>query len=95
VRKERKMLRELIQLETEEQTYQTLLLKEDTSREVEVHEAKQVDFSRIYEHLRQGGSVFITSKHSQKLPLPNIIRKSKPRKRKAARTVTAFYYDHV
>ncbi len=49
------MLRELLQLDREELTYQTILLKEDASREVEVHEEKQVDFLKIQEHLKQGG----------------------------------------
>ncbi len=89
------MLRELLQLDREELTYQTILLKEDASREVEVHEEKQVDFFKIQEHLKQGGSVFITSKSTEKLPLPNIFSKNKPRKRRAAKTVTAFYFDHI
>jgi len=75
------MLRELIQAENEKAyTFQTMLLKDDASREVEVHEAQEVDFCRIQEHLRRGGSVFITSKNSQKLPLPTFSRKhSRPR----------------
>jgi len=94
-RKEKNMLRELIQAENEKAyTFQTMLLKDDASREVEVHEAQEVDFCRIQEHLRQGGSVFITSKHSQKLPMPTLTRRA-PRKRKAARIVTALYFDHV
>ena len=96
-RKEKKnMLRELLQVKDENtHTFQTMLLKNDASREVEVHEAQEVDFCRIQEHLRQGGSVFITSKNSQKLPLPTLISRRGPRKRKAARTVTALYFNHV
>lgn len=90
------MLRELIQIEnTKECTFQTMLLTNDASREVEVHESQEVDFGRIQEHLKRGGSVFITSKLSQKLPLPTVPGRRAPRKRKAVRTVTALYFDHV
>ena len=41
-----------------------------TSEDVEVQEAKQVDFFQVKEHLKNGGSVFITSKESQKLSYP-------------------------
>ncbi len=90
------MLRELIQVKAEKVcTFQTMLLKNDKSREVEVHESQEVDFGRIQEHLMQGGSVFITSRPSQKLPLPMLRSRRAPRKRKAVRTVTALYFDHV
>lgn len=49
--------------------FQVLLLDNDVSEDVEVQEAKQVNFSQVKEHLRNGGSVFITSKGSQKLSL--------------------------
>lgn len=49
-----------------EPMYQVLLLDNDTSDEVEVQEADQVNFFQVKEHLKNGGSVFITSKHSQK-----------------------------
>jgi hypothetical protein len=94
-REEKNLLREIIEADNEKIcTYQTMLLKNDESREVEVHESKELDFYRIQEHLRQGGSVFITGKPSQKLPMP-ILKSRRPRKRKAVRTVTAFYFDHV
>jgi hypothetical protein len=50
--------------------FQILLLDNDVSEDVEVQEAKQVNFSQVKKHLRNGGSVFITSKGSQKLSLP-------------------------
>ncbi len=50
--------------------FQVLLLDNDTSEDVEVQEAKQVDFFQVKEHLKNGGSVFITSKDSQKLVYP-------------------------
>ena len=50
--------------------YQVLLLDNDTSLDVEIQEAQQVDFCQVKEHLKNGGSVFITSKNSQKLQFP-------------------------
>ncbi len=50
--------------------FQVLLLDNDASEDVEVQEAKQVDFFQVKEHLKNGGSVFITSKGSQKLIYP-------------------------
>ena len=47
--------------------FQVLLLDNDASEDIEVKEAKQVNFFQVKEHLKNGGSVFITSKHSQKL----------------------------
>ena len=47
--------------------FQVLLLNNDTSDDVEVQEADQVDFFQVRKHLKNGGSVFITSKASQKL----------------------------
>jgi hypothetical protein len=47
--------------------FQVLLLNNDASDDVEVQEAYQVDFFEVRKHLKNGGSVFITSKNSQKL----------------------------
>jgi len=46
--------------------FQVLLLDNDATDEVEVQEAEQVNFMQVKEHLKNGGSVFITSKTSQK-----------------------------
>ena len=51
--------------------YQVLLLDNDQSQDVEVQEAEQVDFGVVKEHLKNGGSVFITRKDTQKIDLPN------------------------
>jgi hypothetical protein len=53
--------------------FQVLLLDNDRSEDVEVKEAKQVDFYQVKEHLKNGGSVFITSRNPQKQahPKPN------------------------
>jgi hypothetical protein len=47
--------------------FQVLLLDNGDSQDVEVQESKQVNFYHVKEHLKNGGSVFITSKGSQKL----------------------------
>jgi hypothetical protein len=72
--------------------FQVLLLDNDTSQDVEVQEAEQVDFARVQEHLAHGGSVFITSKRSQKIAPPKT--KKTPRNKNAGR-VTALYIDHA
>lgn len=46
--------------------FQVLLLNNDESKDVKVHEAKRVDFLTVKAHLQNGGSVFITSKSMQK-----------------------------
>jgi hypothetical protein len=84
------VLREPIEIKTEKiPTYQVMLLCNDASKQVEIHEERDVDFIRIQEHLQQGGSVFITSATSQKIAPPRTPR------RRALKTVTAFYFDHV
>jgi hypothetical protein len=88
------MLRGLLRSDSEkEYTFQTMLLENDTTKEVDIYESQEVDFCQIKEHLRKGGSVFITSKPSQKLNPQPINHKRTPRKRKAVKTVTAFYFD--
>jgi hypothetical protein len=47
-------------------TFQVLLLNNDASDYVEIQEADQVNFFQVKKHLKNGGSVFITSKTSQK-----------------------------
>jgi len=50
--------------------FQVLLIDNDDSEDVEIREAKKVDFFQVKEHLKNGGSFFITSKPSQKLVYP-------------------------
>lgn len=65
------MLKSLIGIKREKaQVFQVLLLDNDDGQDVEVQEAERVDFMRVQEHLSHGGSVFITSKNSQKITLP-------------------------
>jgi len=62
------MLQEILEVKKEKvPVFQVLLLHNDASQDVEVQEADEVDFFRVQDHLERGGSVFITSKNSQKL----------------------------
>lgn len=55
---------------TKPSIFQVLLLDNNSSQDVEVKESEQVDFCQVKEHLKNGGSVFITSKDTQKLTYP-------------------------
>ena len=73
--------------------FQVLLLGNDDSEDIEVQEAEHVDFVKVEKHLAHGGSVFITSKRSQKIALP---RNGKThRNRNETRGVTAFYFNRA
>lgn len=89
------MLSELVEIKREKlQTFQVVFLRNDCSQEVEVHEAEQVDFLKIQEHLKQGESVFITSKNSQKLKAP----RKKDAKKGESKTNSRgqkFYFNHL
>lgn len=50
--------------------YQVLLLNNGKSQDVKVQETDRIDFMQVEDHLRHGGSIFITSKRSQKLTPP-------------------------
>jgi len=63
-------LAEHLRKRTKPSLFQVLLLDNDASDDVEVQEAKQVDFCQVKEHLKNGGSVFITSRGTQKLSFP-------------------------
>ncbi|MGD6935132.1 MAG: hypothetical protein ACQCN5_13100 [Candidatus Bathyarchaeia archaeon] len=53
-----------------ETLFQVLLLDNDADLNVQVQEAPWVDYSTVKEHLKNGGSVFITSKKQQKILTP-------------------------
>jgi hypothetical protein len=87
------MLGNIAELKKEkEKLFQVLFLDNDDSQ-VEVQEAEQVDFLSVQRHLKQGGSVFITSKSAQKLTVP----KQKPvhQNAKNSEWVIASYFNHV
>ena len=71
-----------------ERVFQVLLLDNNEGDYVEVQESRNVDFARVEEHLAHGGSVFITSKNSQKIALP----KAKQR-RNRTKNVTTFSFN--
>lgn len=50
--------------------FQVLLLENNASLNVQVQEAQRVDYSTVKQHLKSGGSVFITTKKPQKLTPP-------------------------
>ena len=68
--------------------FQVLLLDNNEGDYVEVQESRNVDFARVEEHLAHGGSVFITSKNSQKIALP----KAKQRQNRT-KNVTTFSFN--
>jgi len=89
------MFSEIVEFKgTKPQTFQVVFLRNDCNQEVEVLEAKQVDFLDIQERLERGESVFITSKSSQKLQAPrgkdgrNVDSKTKSRRQ-------SFYFNHI
>jgi len=88
------MLKEVFEAKRQKpQVFQVLLIRNDASQEVEVQEDEEVDFLRVKEHLKRGGSVFITSKNAQKFYVPkdnaNLLKYDE------MRTLTTFYFDHV
>ena len=60
----------ILNKKTKTPVFQVLLLDNDASEDVEVQEATQVNFLQVKEHLRNGGSVFITRKDTQKITYP-------------------------
>jgi hypothetical protein len=74
-------------------TFQVLLIDNDASEDIEVQESKQVDFFQVKKHLKNGGSVFITSKHSQKLVHPKA--KAQINYSKSRRNYGALFRQHL
>ncbi len=50
--------------------YQVMLLDNNEPEAVEIQEAEQINFCQVKKHLKSGGSVFITSRASQKIHPP-------------------------
>lgn len=78
---------------TKPAVFQVLLLDNDASDDVEVQEAKQVDFFQVKEHLRNGGSVFITSKGSQKMSYPKA--KAQQNYNRSRKTIGLLFRQHM
>jgi hypothetical protein len=70
-----------------------LLLDKDAGDDIEVQEAKQVDFFQVKEHLKHGGSVFITSKGSEKLSFPKA--KAQQNYSRSRRTCGFLFRQHL
>jgi len=83
----------MLKKKTKQSVFQVLLLDNDVNEDVEVQEAKQVDFSQVKKHLRNGGSVFITSKGSQKLSLPKA--KTLQNYSRSRRTCGFLFHQHL
>ena len=89
------MLQEVIEVKKEKlRVFQVLLLHNDASQDVEAQEAEEIDFLSVQDHLERGGSVFITSKNSQKLEMPEEKEKVHQNTKKM-RILKAFYVDHI
>lgn len=73
--------------------FQILLLDNGVSQDVEVQEATQVDFLQVKEHLKNGGSVFITSKDIQKMTYPKT--KAQQNYSKSRRSYGALFRQHL
>lgn len=78
---------------TRPSVFQVLLLDNDASEDVEVQEAKQVDFFQVKEHLKNGGSVFITSRGSQKLSFPKA--KAQQNYNRSRKTIGLLFRQHM
>jgi hypothetical protein len=78
---------------TKPSVFQVLLLDRDDTADVEVQEAKEVDFFQVKEHLKNGGSVFITSKGSEKLSYPKT--KAQQNYSRSRRTCGFLFRQHL
>lgn len=76
--------------------FQAVFLKNNKSQEVKVVEDEQIDFMKVQEHLKNGGSVFITSKNSQKLKLRISKESNAPHKNRSKMGMfTTVFVDHL
>jgi hypothetical protein len=83
----------ILNKKTKTPVFQVLLLDNDSNEDVEVQEATQVNFLQVKEHLRNGGSVFITSKDAQKIAYPKTqLQQSYSKSR---RSYGALFHQHL
>jgi formylmethanofuran dehydrogenase subunit C len=73
--------------------FQVLLLDNSQGQDVEVQEAEQVDFGVVKEHLKNGGSVFITSKDAQKIVYPK--DRAQTNYSRSRRTLGAIFHQRL
>jgi hypothetical protein len=86
-------LKKLIEKKGKLPIFQVLLLDNVPGDDVEVQEAEKVNFFQVKEHLRNGGSVFITSKESQKMIHPKA--KAQANFGKARRNMGFLFRQHL
>ena len=91
--KGRKFVTTALKKKSKPSVFQVLLLDNDAGEDVEVQESKQVDFFQVKEHLKNGGSVFITSRGSQKLSYPKA--KAQQNYSKSRRTCGFLFRQHL
>jgi hypothetical protein len=87
------MLKNFVEIEKEKTLVFQVLLLDNNGSQVEVQEEPHVDFLRVQAHLKNGGSVFITSRDSEKLTLPKQNRTHQNSKK--SEWVMASYCSHV
>jgi hypothetical protein len=61
------VMRNFFEVHEEKPLFQLFFLKDDEDESVEVEEVEEIDFGEVKKRLKQGESVFITSKRKQKL----------------------------
>lgn len=86
-------MKKLIEKKGKLPIFQVLLLDNVPGDDVEVQEAEKVNFFQVKEHLRNGGSVFITSKESQKMIHPKA--KAQANFGKARRNMGFLFRQHL
>jgi hypothetical protein len=74
--------------------FQVLLIDNDETEDVQVEEAQKVNYFKVKEHLKQGGSVFITTNNKQKL-IEQKTAKTKQSYVKAQRTYGRIMKAHL
>jgi hypothetical protein len=63
------VMRNFFEVHEEKPLFQLFFLKDDEDESVEVEEVEEIDFGEVKKRLKQGESVFITSKRKQKLSI--------------------------
>ncbi len=86
-------MKNLIDKKGKSPVFQILLLDNAASDDVEVQEAEEVNFFQVKQHLKNGGSVFITSKENQKMAYPKA--KAQANYSKARRNMGFLFRQHV
>jgi len=81
------VLRNFFEVNEEKPRFQLFFLKDDEDESVEVEEVEEIDFGEVKKRLKQGESVFITSKRKQKLNMSLIAKEDA--------TEPCWYFTHM